>query len=537
MTRTNEMLNWNRNTFLAVGLLAAALPASARPVQDETKSFDEVQAELLQKLEQAQQELNAVRERATDEKLPLNKRLSELERELVEAEAELQSVTRDANESALKLSNLNKLIGDRKAQSDYLSNLFTEYGRNFESRLHVAELERYGPELEAARLAPENTNLSQAEVFAEQAKLLDVSIDRLMEMGGGSTFEGTAVDAAGNVREGRFVVAGPVALFRSKDGGVVGTAEQQLGSVSPAIREFSEPEDAAATALLVESGGGLMPFDASLGNAHKIAATKETLVEHVSKGGVVMYPILIMAALALLVALYKWISFMFIKKPSKKALDGLMEAVQAGDEDSARRRAREIKGPTGSMLEVGVDNIRRSRDLIEEVMYEKVLVAKSKVNRALPFIAVCAASAPLLGLLGTVTGIINTFKQITVFGSGDVKQLSGGISEALITTKFGLIVAIPSLLLHAYLYRKARGVITQMETSAVRFANEVEKSEVFGQPHLPSSRVGSLMTPDHELVRGQVAQVLTDMLGPLSNEPEPAQVAESPASGNTNSAG
>jgi len=81
-----------------------------------------------------------------------------------------------------------------------------------------------------------------------------------------------------------------------------------------------------------------------------------------------------------------------------------------------------------------------------------------------------------LGLLGTVTGIINTFKLITVFGTGDVKTLSGGISEALITTKFGLIVAIPSLLLHAFLSRKARGVVDQMEKAAVAFINQVSKT-------------------------------------------------------------
>jgi hypothetical protein len=109
-------------------------------------------------------------------------------------------------------------------------------------------------------------------------------------------------------------------------------------------------------------------------------------------------------------------------------------------------------------------------------MYETVLATRLRLQRMLPFIAICAASAPLLGLLGTVTGIINTFKLITVFGSGDVKTLSGGISEALITTEFGLIVAIPSLLLHAFLSRKARSVIDQMEKAAVAFVNRVVKA-------------------------------------------------------------
>jgi len=110
------------------------------------------------------------------------------------------------------------------------------------------------------------------------------------------------------------------------------------------------------------------------------------------------------------------------------------------------------------------------------VMYEKMLSAKMKLQSLLPFVAISASSAPLLGLLGTVTGIINTFKLITIFGSGDVKTLSGGISEALITTEFGLIVAIPSLLLHAFLSRKSRGMIDQMEKAAVSFMNQLSKT-------------------------------------------------------------
>jgi Mg/Co/Ni transporter MgtE len=122
-----------------------------------------------------------------------------------------------------------------------------------------------------------------------------------------------------------------------------------------------------------------------------------------------------------------------------------------------------------------------------------MLSTRLKLQRFLPFVAISAAAAPLLGLLGTVTGIINTFRLITVFGSGDVKTLSGGISEALITTKFGLIVAIPSLLLHAFLSRKARGIINQMEKAAVALVNQVGKT-----PYRQSSPLDELtrLTPD-----------------------------------------
>jgi biopolymer transport protein ExbB len=118
-------------------------------------------------------------------------------------------------------------------------------------------------------------------------------------------------------------------------------------------------------------------------------------------------------------------------------------------------------------------------------MYEKMLITKPRLERLMPVIALTAATAPLLGLLGTVTGMINTFNMITVYGTGDPRTLAGGISEALITTEFGLIVAVPALLLHAFLNRKAKGVLNSMEQTTVAFINGVpdpseERSEYAG---------------------------------------------------------
>ena len=138
-----------------------------------------------------------------------------------------------------------------------------------------------------------------------------------------------------------------------------------------------------------------------------------------------------------------------------------------------RAGASRSAGPAGAMLPPASSTSSEPRELIEEVMYETVLTTRLKLHGCCRSSPSAPPSAPLLGLLGTVTGIINTFKLITVFGSGDVKTLSGGISEALITTEFGLIVAIPSLLLHAFLSRKARGVVDQMERPAVAFVNQV----------------------------------------------------------------
>lgn len=508
---------------LALGLAGSASAqegeSTAAAIVQDVPTFSGIAARFAQELRDAEEELAQLRERSTLEVLPLSETLTELQKELLEAQADLAAAKRDMNKGALELSNLSKTIDDRRTAATRLTNLFSEYNRNFESRLHVSEIQRYREDIDAARLAPENTNLSPAEVYEAQARIVDLSLARLVELGGGTTFEGSAIDADGIVREGRFVLLGPSAIFRSEDGSIVGTASLQVGSSEAVIQPFGNEEDALAAAAVVTGLSGAYPVDATLGNAAKVEATKETFVEHLRKGGPIMVPLLTLGVLAFLIALLKWMHLATVRRLSRKKFARVLEAVTEGDEETAARRADDLRGPAGDMIRRGVATMRRSRELMEEVMYERVLVTKERVGSWIPFVGIAAAAAPLVGLLGTVTGIINTFAQITIYGSGDVKRLSGGISEALITTKFGLVVAIPSLLLHAYLSRRAKAVVTSMEASGMQFANEVARSDAFGED-APARRVqfAGAATPDHEVVRGQVNAILSDMLGPLAND-------------------
>jgi len=465
-----------KKTISAIALVAAVV-SGADPVgsADDT-SFDSVAVSFEQQLRSALIELDTLREQAARETLPLSKGLTALEHKLVEVRNQYQQTSRMLDGRTLDLSNLNAEIKARKEEKNYLSNLLGEYVRSFESNLHIAEIQRYEEVLELARLAPESNSLSELHVFAAQTDLVNASLEGLGEALGGSIFEGTAVDPDGTVKKGHFAMVGPNVLFSSADGAIVGTAEQRIGSLEPAAITFRDPVDWEAARQMVAEGTGRFPLDPTLGSAHKVEATKEGLVEHMKKGGPVMIPILVLAGAALLVAVFKWLGMLFLRKPSGKKIRSLLAAVSEHNRPLAGEVVTKIKGPVGRMLQAGVEHIKEPGELIEEVMYEQVLTTRLKLQRLLPFIAISAASAPLLGLLGTVTGIINTFKLITVFGSGDVKTLSGGISEALITTEFGLIVAIPSLLLHAFLSRKARGFVDQMEKAAVAFVNQVRKS-------------------------------------------------------------
>lgn len=466
----NRVLGFALAALLAVPAAAQAQDKPAAP------QFDDAAASLQQQLQDSVAELSALREQLAAEKLPLSRQLRDLEAELVKVRQEYQQTNRLLDSRTLDLSNLRAEIKSRQDETAYLSNLLGEYTRNFDSRLHIAELDRYEQALEAAKLAPENTSLTEQEVFQAQAALLAASIGRLEDALGGTRFEGSAVDTEGNVEPGTFVMVGPAAIFRSKDGSAVGVAEQRLGSLEPAVIPFGRPEDTLAASELATSGSGRLPFDASQGNALKVEAIEETLWEHILKGGAVMWPILGLAAAALLVALFKWVSMMLVRLPSRRRLDALIEAVAARDESLARERVAQLPGPIGRMLTAGVEHLREPKDLIEEVMYERLLATRLRLNSWLPFVAIAASSAPLLGLLGTVTGIMNTFSLMTVFGTGDVKTLSSGISEALITTEYGLIVAIPSLLLHAFLSRKSRGIQDEMEKAAIAFVNQVAKT-------------------------------------------------------------
>ena len=456
------------------------IPFTAASAQEQPpaapKAYDGAAADIRRQLEASLAELDKLSKEIAAEKIPLNRTLSDLEGDLVNVRQEYQQASRLLDTRTLDLNNLRTEIKARHDETSYLSNLLGEYIRNFESGIHIVELQRYRKELETAKLAAENTSLSEQEVFKAQATMLSASLDRLHDLLGGARFDGTAVDQAGLVKQGTFVLVGPAAFFRSADGANVGTAEQRLGSLEPSIIPFSLPADTQTASQLVSSGKGSLVLDPTLGSAHKIESTEETLVEHIIAGGPVMAPIIGLGALAALVALFKWLSLSLVRKPSQKRVKAVLACVAQRNKEGAMMEAKRMGGPSGRMVRAGIEHLGEPKELIEETMFEVVMATRLKLQRMLPFLAISTASAPLLGLLGTVTGIITTFKLITVYGSGDVKTLSGGISEALITTEWGLMVAIPCLLIHAWLTRKARGIVDQMEKVGVAMINQITKA-------------------------------------------------------------
>jgi biopolymer transport protein ExbB len=136
----------------------------------------------------------------------------------------------------------------------------------------------------------------------------------------------------------------------------------------------------------------------------------------------------------------------------------------------------------GRVMEVFLANQGDDTETLELKLDEAVMRETPRLERGLSTIKVFAAVAPLLGLLGTVTGMINTFQRITLFGTGDPKLMAGGISEALVTTMLGLVTAIPLVLLHSLLTSKSNTLIAVLDEQSVGFVAQIaEKRSRDGQ--------------------------------------------------------
>jgi biopolymer transport protein ExbB len=437
------------------------------------QSLDSVRLSAKADLDTAIENLAELRETIKQDKIPLARRISELEAQLREKRREVERAQRLRDNATVDLNRLRDNVKARQEQIDYMTNLVGEYGRSFKVRIDLSENQLYSSQFEAFEEAANAVDLSKPERLEKQIAIIGTAIERMRQQVGGARFPGRAVTPEGFFEEGQFVHLGPSRFFASEQSPVAGLS-LNTGSVEPSIQPIGLPFDEQIREL-AQTGSGLAPLDATLGNALAIKREEQTIVEHIQAGGIWIYPILFFAFLATVVSLFKLIEIYSVSMPPAGTLHKVLSLLNEGKDAEALAFAKSIKGPTGKMLEDAVVHADESKELVEEVMYERMLEVQPRLERLLPFIAVTAATAPLMGLLGTVTGMINTFKLITIFGTGDAKSLSSGISEALVTTEFGLIVAIPSLIMHALLSRRAQGVLASMERLAVAFVNGLNR--------------------------------------------------------------
>ncbi len=234
------------------------------------------------------------------------------------------------------------------------------------------------------------------------------------------------------------------------------------------ISELARQPDAhtsGAAALQKATDGftatGIDPSGPTGGNLLKALIDSPTLVEQFHHGGLVGYIITVIGVFGALLAVWRFIVLSSISAKVKAQ----MKNPSSPNENN----------PLGRVLKVGMGSKNIDPETLEMKLNEAVLKETPAIETGLNLLKIIAAVGPLLGLLGTVTGMIVTFQQITIFGAGDPKAMAGGISQALVTTVQGLCVAIPMVLLHTLLNGQAQRVLHILEEqSAGIIAESVE---------------------------------------------------------------
>lgn len=464
------MMTKPRFSLLSLLLTGALLTGMLQAQQNEAAPFASVSTKAENDYQLAEKQLRDIRSLISSEKRPLVEEVQKLDDERAKLRKELERLR---IEESIRSKNQVRVADELKAlieNEKYITGLLGEFVGSFQSRIHPAENQLYQPVIDGVlKLTEPGAPGSSADRVQEQLKLLGVSLKQLESVTGGQIFEGKALTPKGFEEDGKFILLGPQAFFAGADTAGV-TMLTAANASRPTIIDLG-PEAAKGIKELADTGKGTVPADPTLGKAIKIEKSGESIPEHVSKGGAVGYTIVGLGIVSMLIGLFKWIEISSYSVPSSSQINTVLGYLMAGKDVAAEKTAADFKGTAGEMIRIGVERFQGKRAVVEELFYEKLLAIRPKLERMLPFLAVTAAAAPLMGLLGTVMGMIKTFKMIELFGAGDPKTLSGGISEALVTTELGLVVAIPTLIIHGILSRMARGKVGRMEGAAVAFLN------------------------------------------------------------------
>ena len=279
----------------------------------------------------------------------------------------------------------------------------------------------------------------------------------------------------GSEVNGKIVQIGNIASY--------GVSSELSGALVPAgdgklkIYKAPEAQKSAEAFLNKQAIGEINIFIYENASKEIEDVTEKTVISIINSGGIIGWVIVALGLVGVLLAILRAFFLMSASATTSTLSKDTLDKLLSSGVESALEFLKNKRGSTARVLKATVRNLDRDREHIEDIVAESILHESSRLDKFGSVILVIAAVSPLLGLLGTVTGMIATFDIITEFGTGDPKLLSGGISIALVTTELGLIVAIPILMVGNLLGGWAEKVKDSMEHSALRLINEYNKQK------------------------------------------------------------
>jgi len=398
----------------------------------------------------------------------IKKRRQALHQKLADLKAKISAVTQGlaADQEQLEIlsqarDKITHEVSRRLADNRELGILFINHARNF---LALAERTPYSAErpdrLETLRGFVDTNRVFRLD---DLKALLMLSFEDITASRQRVIYSGKMVDRGGNETKGEIIRLGHLpAIYH---------AEDHVGylSLSPAsARLIMSPSPRFWVRRNLhhyfEGETEDVYTDISGGAAIQQLTHRVTLMDQLRSGGVLVIPILLVGLVALALTIERLIFLGKVRQNTDELMTRVTELVGGGDIDGAIKTTEPHQNrPTGRVLMAGLQHRSDPAEVIESALSEAMLRESPRLERFLGGLKVCAAVAPLLGLLGTVTGMINTFQVITTHGTGDPRLMAGGISEAMVTTQVGLAVAIPVMIVAAFLGRRARNLSQDME--------------------------------------------------------------------------
>jgi biopolymer transport protein ExbB len=231
------------------------------------------------------------------------------------------------------------------------------------------------------------------------------------------------------------------------------------GTISELQRQPEQSRYTNSAGDMVEATEGPVKFavDVTRGGILALLVESPTITERINQGGIVGYCIIALGIIGLLIAVWRWIG---LSTASRKVSAQLKSDTANTD------------NPLGRVLAAYESNRNADTETIELKLSEAALKEMPGLTKGLLFIKVVSVVAPLMGLLGTVTGMIQTFQVITLYGAGDPKMMAGGISQALMTTVLGLVVAIPMVLIHTLVSGQSRKIVNIIHSQSAGIVAE-----------------------------------------------------------------
>jgi len=413
-------------------------------------SSDDAKQSILSDIKTAQRTLSKTQNSISKEQATLAKQIFTKQQSLSKLREQAAVNRRLADENTLSLDQLQTRLDTWQQQQQYQLNLLSRFVRQNTSN---------------SASSNESAN-SQNELLSRVVSLINNQEQALYPQ----LKKQSVVLSNGELSQANTLQVGPVAWFSTQTPKLMGLLN--LNDESNALKVAlvqSTSDDNPLDNTLKQNGVGstLLTFDPSLTHLVTSQAQQESPLEHLEKGGLWAIPIILFACFALTIALLKAAQLLRLSKIKMHSQMQLQQLFKA-------ENSSEFAGMQQQLFNLTLQS--EKGQVRDDQLFNQLIHDKHKLDNFIGAIAVTAAVAPLLGLLGTVSGMIETFKMMTLFGSGDPEVVSGGIAQALITTELGLVVAIPALVLNALLSRKAKAYYSQLEGFALQLS-QLEKGE------------------------------------------------------------